>query len=328
MKTEPTKTNVTARTWRDYLGLTARGFAMGAADVVPGVSGGTMAFILGIYEELIESIRTFGTLHTVKLFLSFNIKRILAELPWRFLLAVAAGILLAIFSLAHFLEWMLENHPVLLWSFFFGLVAASIYTVRKRIRRWSLALMTALVLGAVATYLVVGLVPVQTPDAPWFLFFSGAMAICAMILPGISGSFVLVLLGKYHHILSAVNSRDFVTLLLVAAGAVVGIITVVQFLAWLFKKYHDVTVAVLIGFMVGSLRKVWPWKETVSSMPGSHGEPIPLEQLNTLPPAFDVETMGAAGLAALGFAVVFLLEQWASRQSQVKFVATVSPSLD
>ena len=301
-----------SRTFKDYLGLAARGFAMGASDVVPGVSGGTMAFILGIYEELINSIRVLVNPEAIKLLLRFKIKDALDLLPWKFLAAVGAGILFAIFSLAKFLEWMLENHPALLWSFFFGLVVASIFTVSKRINPWGPLTIGSTVIGAVAAYIIVGLVPLETPTAPWFLFLSGAVAICAMILPGVSGSFILVLLGKYQYVLSAVNNRDFVTLLLVAAGAGVGIITFAQILGWLFKRYHDVTVAILIGLMLGSLRKIWPWKKTVEFILDRHGAQIPTEQVNILPAAWTSEVTFALILAIAGFAVVFALDYWAS----------------
>lgn len=315
---EQHSTQPAARTLRDYMGLAARGFAMGASDVVPGVSGGTMAFILGIYEELINSIRAMVNPAAVKMLLQFKIKAALDLLPWKFLAAVGIGILVAIFSLAKFLEWMLVNHPALLWSFFFGLVVASIFTVSKRVKRWAVLPVAATLVGAVAAYIIVGLVPVETPNAPWFLFLSGAIAICAMILPGISGSFILVLLGKYQYVLSAVNNRDFVTLLLVAAGAAVGIVTFAQILGWLFKRYHDMTVAVLIGLMLGSLRKIWPWKETVAFILDRHGEPIPTEQINVLPPAWTAEVTFALILAVVGFAVVFALDYFASRKQTVE----------
>jgi putative membrane protein len=211
-----TETQQQTRTFKDYLGLTARGFAMGSADVVPGVSGGTMAFILGIYEELVNSIRDMVNPAAVKLIVRFKFKEALAVLPWKFLLAVGIGILLAIFSLARFLEWMLENHPALLWSFFFGLVIASIFTVSKRVKQWGVTTIVSTVIGAIVAYIIVGLVPAKTPDTPWFLFLSGTLAICAMILPGISGAFILVLLGKYEYVLSAVNDRDILTLFIVA----------------------------------------------------------------------------------------------------------------
>jgi putative membrane protein len=301
-----------SRTLKDYLSLTARGFVMGAADVVPGVSGGTMAFILGIYEELIQSIRSLLTLQVFKLLLGFKIKALLDSLPWKFLLAVGIGILLAIFSLAKFLEWMLVNHPALLWSFFFGLVIASIFTVIKRVQKWAPITIGAAIVGAITAFNIVGLVPVETPNAPWYLILSGFIAICAMILPGISGSFILVLMGKYQYVLSAVNNRDFVTLFLVALGAGLGIVSFAQILGWLFKRYHDITVAVLIGLMAGSLRKIWPWKETIRTILDRHGEPIPVEQINKLPSAWTGEVAFALGLAIIGFGIVFVLDYWVS----------------
>ncbi|MCY3711083.1 MAG: DUF368 domain-containing protein [Caldilineaceae bacterium] len=297
------------RTLGEYLGLTARGFAMGCADIVPGVSGGTMAFILGIYEELVMSIRAGARRPFWQALLRLNVPTALDAINARFLLSVLAGIAIAVLTLASWLEWVLERHPVLIWSFFFGLVLASIVTVRKRIQNWNAALFTALAAGAVGAYFVVGAVPVQTPDASWFLFLSGMLAICAMILPGISGSFILVLLGKYQFVLAAVNQRDIVSLAIVGAGAVVGIVTFAQLLAWLFKRYHDATIAVLIGLMAGSLRKIWPWKETVASIIDRHGELLPTVQRNHLPAALTGEVFFALGLAVMGFAVVMVLDR-------------------
>ncbi|MCX7707187.1 MAG: DUF368 domain-containing protein [Anaerolineae bacterium] len=305
-----------SRTLRDYLGLAARGFAMGSADVVPGVSGGTMAFILGIYEELVASIRTVGRPEFLRPLFALRWGQAFQALNWPFLVAVASGILLAILSLARGLEWLLIHHPVLIWSFFFGLVLGSVLTVSLRVKRWRLPLWIALVLGAVGAYVLVGLVPLHTPNTWWFLFLSGALAICAMILPGISGAFILVLLGKYQTVLSAVNQRDIVTLALVAAGAAVGIVSFAQLLGWLFKRYHDMTVALLTGLMLGSLRKVWPWKITLEAIPDDRGELLPVLQQNVLPPllvdgAINLELVFAAGLAITGFVVVVLLERWA-----------------
>lgn len=312
------KKQVSPRTPKGYLGLVARGFVMGAADVIPGVSGGTMAFILGIYEELIESIRTFSTPNTIKLLLSFNLKRIWAELPWRFLLAVGTGILLAIFTLAGLLEWLLENYPVFLWAFFFGLVAASIYTVSKRLKQWTPRLVVAALIATVAAYIFVGLVPVDMPDEGWFFFVSGILASCAMILPGISGSFVLVLLGKYQDVLGAVTNRDFVTLFLVAAGAAVGLITIAQLLSWLFKRFHDMTVAVLIGLMAGSLRKVWPWKKVLQTVTDHEGHQIPVVEVNVMPAALNGEVVLTIALALVGFVLVFIMDHWANRQASLE----------
>ena len=305
-----------SRSLKDYVRLVASGFAMGASDVVPGVSGGTMALILGIYEELIDSIRGVANPDAIKLLLRLKVKQALELLPWKFLLSVAVGILVAVFTLVHFLEWMLNEYPVLLWSFFFGLVAASILTVSRRVQRWGIVPIVGGVVGGIATYLVVGLIPLETPNEPWFLFLSGAVAICAMVLPGISGAFILVLLGKYQYVLSAVTNREYLTVGLVAAGAVVGIVTFAQILSRLLKRYPDAMVSVLTGMMLGSLRKVWPWKETLSLVANSQGELVPLKQVNVLPNSWNSETTLALVLAILGFAFVFVLSTLAARRER------------
>jgi putative membrane protein len=293
---------------------------MGSADVVPGVSGGTMAFITGIYEELISSIRAIGRPEFWRPVAQLRLGQALRAMNFPFLLAVGSGIALAIITLARGLEWLLIHQPVLLWSFFFGLVLGSVLTVSRRIQQWRLSLWAALVTGAIVAYVLVGLVPLSTPDTWWFLFLSGALAICAMILPGISGAFILVLLGKYQFVLSAVNQRDLVTLALVAAGAIVGIVSFAQLLGWLFRRYHDMTVALLIGLMVGSLRKIWPWKVTSESIQDSHGELLPIAQQNELPALLveggvNPEVLAAVGLAVVGFVGVVTLERWASRRA-------------
>ena len=287
---------------------------MGAADVVPGVSGGTMAFILGIYEELLESIRSFD-LQFLKLLSRFQIKEALNHTSWRFLTALFFGIFLAIFSLAKILSWLLHNHPVLIWSFFFGLILASVYTVGRQLQKWTLPVSAWMLLGTVGSWFLVGIVPVNTPESPWFIFMSGAIAICAMILPGISGSFILVLLGKYAYLLEAVNRRDFIPLILAAAGAGLGLITFVRFLNWLLKRYRDPTLAVLTGFMLGALRKVWPWKKTLDTMIDSHGNVHIISEANILPPHWNQEATLALCLTIIGFLVVFLLNFRASRKS-------------
>lgn len=303
------------RGFREYLGLVARGFAMGSADVVPGVSGGTMAFILGIYEELINSIRTAARPEFLRPLSRGRLLEAFRAINGGFLLSVLSGIFLAILTLARTLEWLLENRAVYVWSFFFGLVLASVVTVARRIGKWNPALLLFALAGGVGAWIFVGLVPVQTPEAWWFLFLAGAVAICAMILPGISGAFLLLILGKYDYVLSAVNARDVQTLFWVALGAGIGIVTFAQFLGWLFRRFHDPTVAVLTGLMVGSLRKVWPWKEDVEWMIGRHGERIPTVQKNVLP-----ELGGELGIALLlgflGLVIVLVLEWWANRPGE------------
>ncbi|MBW1965398.1 MAG: DUF368 domain-containing protein [Deltaproteobacteria bacterium] len=301
------------QSFKAYLGLAIKGFCMGASDVVPGVSGGTMAFILGIYKELIESIRSFD-LAFLRLLFSLKLSDALNQVSWRFLMAVGMGILLAIFSLARILSWLLQNQPILIWSFFFGLIIASLCTVSRYLEKWTPSIFAWVGLGAAFTYFLVGLVPSSTPDTPWFLFMSGAIAICAMILPGISGAFILVLLGKYHYVLEAVNNRDFLTLFIVAAGAGVGLISFVRFLNWLLNKYYNFTIAILTGFMLGSLRKVWPWKKSLQSMTDTHGNVIVTAHANILPNQWSTEVTQALCLAVLGFLIVFFMDFLAARR--------------
>ncbi|MEM7128968.1 MAG: DUF368 domain-containing protein [Chloroflexota bacterium] len=325
-----------SRTIWGYLILVAKGFCMGCADVVPGVSGGTMAFILGIYEELLSSIRMVGRPQFIQAVLGFRVKDAVQIINLPFLIAIIVGILIAILTLAPGLEWLLENEPVLLWSFFFGLVIASILSVSRRVTTWTPILWGMLVVGAVLAWLLVGLTPTQTPESWWFLMLSGAIAICAMILPGVSGSFILVLMSKYQFFIEAVNSRDLISLALAGIGALVGLVSFAQILSWLFKRYHDMTVALLIGLMVGSLRKIWPWKEVLETMTDRHGKLIPIVEQNVLPistkgtfsienltnGSFQVEFIAsvgssvgnmeilyAVGLAILGFVLVMLLER-------------------
>jgi len=302
----------------DYLVLASKGFCMGAADVVPGVSGGTMAFILGIYEELLDAIKSFN-LQSLKLLLTLEIKAFVGAVSWKFLLVLGFGILTAIFTLARLLAWLLNNTPVLIWSFFMGLILASVVTVSRRVQSWQPPIWISFFAGGIGIYFLVGLVPGTTPNDLWFLFLSGAVAICAMILPGISGSFVLVLMGKYPYILEAVNQRDFLVLFVVAAGAAAGIAAFSRLLSWLLVRYHDLMVGFLTGLMVGSLRKVWPWKETLESVTDSHGNTLPLVEANIWPAHFNGEVAAALGLMLGGFLVVLILDHLASPDAKPPF---------
>ena len=264
-----------------YLSLVLKGMGMGAADVVPGVSGGTIAFITGIYEELINSIKGIN-LKAIKLFFTGRWFSFWKQINGNFLLAVFAGIAISVLSLARVLEYLLENKPILIWSFFFGLVLASSYVVSRKITRWQYPIVIALVAGIGIAFYITSVTPTTTTDASWFVILSGGLASCAMILPGISGSFILLLLGKYTFALHAVNERIILDLLLLGLGAVTGLILFANLLSWLLKKYHDITIAVLVGFMIGSLNKIWPWKETVKSII-VEGELRPLVEKNILP---------------------------------------------
>ena len=293
--------------------LGAKGFCMGAADVVPGVSGGTMAFILGIYEELIDAIKSFD-FRSLKLLAGLKLLPFFRSISWPFILSVGLGILTAIFTFAEVLAWLLTNKPVLIWSFFMGLILASVVTVSRRIEQWHSSTWICLVAGVIGSYVLVGLVPVSTPNDPWFLFLSGAVAICAMILPGISGSFILVLLGKYQYVLEAVNQRNLFVLFIVAAGACVGIAAFSRLLGWLLKKHHDLMVALLTGLMLGSLRKVWPWKETLECLVGSHGKVVEIVQSNILPAQWGDEIFFALALMMAGFLTVYILDKIAGKR--------------
>ena len=287
---------------------------MGAADVVPGVSGGTMAFILGIYEELIYAIHAFNW-KFVRRLLTFRFREAFEGFPWRFLLVLGLGIGTAVFTLARGLNWSLIHHPTHVWGFFFGLVLASVIAVRNRVSRWSVSAWITAAISTVILYIIVGLVPAETPDAAWFVFLSGAIAICAMILPGISGAFILVLLGKYRFALDAVVRGELLTLLVLMAGCIVGLISFVRLIRWFFRYHHDLTIAALTGLMLGSLRKVWPWKQTIASIPGSHGEIIPIQQINVLPSVFTWEVSLTLGVAIFGFGFVLILERLRTSRS-------------
>lgn len=294
------------RTFKDYLRLLMSGFFVGSADVVPGVSGGTMAFILGIYDELIDSIR--AVVPFMKSLLALRWREAFEILPWRFLLPVGLGVAAAILSLAGFLSWALEEHPVYVFSLFFGLVLASLYVVRKRVKNWNIANLMALVLSAIGAYVLVGLTPTNTPENLWFVFLSAAIAICAMILPGISGAFILLLLGKYKFIIDSLLAFDIPVILVFMLGAAVGIVTFSNILRWLLNHYHDLTVAILIGFMLGSLRKIWPWKEY---QPISEGFVI---ETNIWPAGLTPELWPALGLILAGVVLVIGIEAFAPKE--------------
>jgi len=299
---------MTSQSLSNYLILGTKGFCMGAANVVPGVSGGTMALILGIYEELINAIRSLN-LKFLRLIALLKIREAISSVSWPFLLPVGLGVLLATLSLAKALSWLLHNYPVIVWSFFFGLILSSIFAVAKVIKEWRILTFIATGLGAIVAYFLFGLMPAATPDASWFIFLSGFLAICAMILPGVSGAYVLVLLGKYHYILEAINNKDLGTLLVLIAGALVGLLSFVRVIGWLLKRHHDLTMAILIGLMLGSLRKIWPWKETLTTFFDSHGREIPALQINALPPSLNSEVYLAFLFIFFGFLVVFILNK-------------------
>lgn len=297
-----------------YLLLALKGCAMGSADVVPGVSGGTIAFISGIYDELIDSIRHFDA-EALRLLFRGEFAACWRHINGRFLLPVAGGIGAAVFSLARLMTYLLAHHPIEIWSFFFGLIVASALLVAREIGRWNAATVAAFVAGAAAAWGITVATPAETPETWWFVMLSGAIAICAMILPGISGAFILLLLGKYQFIMRAVADFDLPVLAVFLFGAAAGILSFSHLLSWLLRRWHDLTVAVLMGFMVGSLNKVWPWKQTVETFEDRHGVLQPLVEANVWPGAFEAATARDAHLwqaavcCAAGFLSIYCIER-------------------
>ena len=305
-----------SRTLKDYIVISLKGMAMGAADVVPGVSGGTIAFISGIYEELLGSISNvkIGLFKTLK---EDGLQAVWKQVNGNFLLALFVGIFISIISLAKAIKYLLENEPILLWSFFFGLVLASIIYIAKQITKWNVVSILALVIGAFLAYYITTLNPlVSENSSSLYIFFAGAIAICAMILPGISGSFILVLLGAYKPVLDAVNDRDIKTIVVFMIGAIVGLLSFSKVLKWLFANYKNYTLAALTGFIIGSLNKIWPWKETLTWRTNSHGDKVPFNQQSISPFSFDgdAQLTFAIILAVIGFALILLMERLAVKK--------------
>ena len=299
--------------------LTLKGIAMGAADVVPGVSGGTIAFISGIYEELIDSINNinFGALKILK---SEGLKAFWNHINGTFFIFLFGGIILSIASLAKGVTYLLEEHPVLIWSFFFGLIIASIWLVGKTITKWTPSVITTLLIGAAIALYISSIQTVAHVDASWYLLLSGSLAICAMILPGISGSFILVLLGSYHIVLEAIKEREMTTIALFGIGCVIGLLSFARILKFLFSKFKEITIALLTGFMIGSLYKVWPWKIKIGDAPlviHSNGKEDWM-MTNVFPSSFQGEAN--VGLAILclvgGFLLIFILEKFAPKETE------------
>lgn len=293
---------------KDYAVLTLKGMAMGAADVVPGVSGGTIAFIAGIYDELIDSIKSIN-MHSLKLLFTGKIAAFWKAVNGNFLFALLLGIAISVFSLAKLITYLLLNEPVLVWSFFFGLVLASTWFVTKDIKGWNWKTVAGFVGGAVIAYYITVATPAETSTNLMFIFLCGAIAICAMILPGISGSFILVLLGKYFYVMEAVKTLDLVVLGVFAFGAALGITSFSRVLSYALKNFRNITLSVLSGFMLGSLNKVWPWKEVEKLV--SDGHEVMIEH-NIAP---NTEVAEAVVLMLIGFILVYVLEKISAKKA-------------
>lgn len=313
----------------DYLVLSLKGIAMGAADVVPGVSGGTIAFISGIYEELLESIDGINT-KVLKTWRSQGFLAAWKAVNGNFLISLFLGIAISILSLAKVIKWLLTNEPILLWSFFFGLVLASIFYIGRQIKSWNIAAIMAMLIAAVLSYFITIAEPFASPDSYLYLFFCGFVAIIAMILPGVSGAFILLILGAYQIAINTINDlfegvlsldlelfkKAFMNFLMLGLGAIIGIKSFSKILNWMFKNYKNLTLATLTGFMIGSLNKIWPWKKVLSWRTNSHQERVPLLEESISPFSFEGDNqLGLAiVLLVIGFLTIFILEKLGSRK--------------
>ncbi len=285
---------------------------MGAADVVPGVSGGTIALISGIYKELLQTISSIR-LSLFKVLIKEGLAAFWKKVNGNFLLALVGGIAVSILSLAKLFSWLLKEHPVPLWAFFFGLVLASVPMVLGNAKHRSTKLIPFFLIGA-AFALSLSFLPVSNGNTElWFVFVSGMVAICAMILPGISGSFILLIMGMYQYILGALNDRDIPVILVFISGCAVGLLGFSRILSWLFKRYHDITIAMMSGFLLGSLLEIWPWKKVLSTRVNSKGEEVPFLQENVMP---DSEALLIGILMmATGIVLVFTIERLGRKYS-------------
>lgn len=321
-----------SRSFLNYLLITAKGLAMGAADVVPGVSGGTIAFISGIYEELIETIHNID-LGFFKSWKTNGFKKAWKQYNLGFLVALFSGVAISILSLAKIITFLLTEHPILVWSFFFGLVIASILYVGKQITSWNFKVVVAVLVAAGIAFAITLAKPIGTPDSIWFLFLAGFIAIIAMILPGISGAFILLLLGAYEAIIGTLSqlgdglsrmnwdlfSQAFLKLSVFGVGAVVGLKAFSGVLNWMFKHHKNIILAVLTGFMIGALNKIWPWKEVLEYRINHSGEEIPFLERSVLPFTYPDEPQIAMAVLfmLLGFLSIFLLERLAQKKETV-----------
>ena len=305
--------------FKDYILISLKGLAMGAVEVVPGVSSGTIALISGIYEELLLTIKNFPVAVKDLFKNKFNLKLFWKNANGNFLLALFLGMGLGVLSLAKLTKYMLENYEIPTWSFFFGLVLASVWFVLREVEKWKSTYFILFALGVIAGFSITVLSPAETPEDLWFIFLSGSIAICAMMLPGISGSFMLLILGKYQYVLTALTEANIPVILTFISGALVGIILFSHFLSWLLKNYHAITIFFLGGVMFGSLNKIWPWKIVVESVVKPDGEIVPVLENNILPTTYTELTgdssqiLYAIIMLAVGLSIIFVIDRIAQK---------------
>ena len=311
---------------QQYAGIFIRGVAMGAADVVPGVSGGTVAFITGIYFRLLGAIAAVPSA-VIRDLIRGRVRRFWNQIDGTFLVVLLTGILASIATLANVITWALATYPIALWSFFFGLILASVWHVLGQMKAPSWWLTIPVVAGAVFAWWVTTLSAGQVDPGALVFFLSGAIAICAMILPGLSGSFILLVLGMYAPVLAAVKQLDLAIIGLFLAGCVLGLLSFARLLGFALRKAHDTVLAVLTGFMIGALNRVWPWQEVLSWRTDSSGDQVPLGQVSVSPMRYTEVTGEPAQIPVavmalvLGLAIVLLGEWLAGRSSRAESAA-------
>ena len=290
---------------------------MGSADVIPGVSGGTIAFITGIYDELIDSLKSID-LVALQLLFKLKIADAWKRVNGSFLLAILAGIITSLVSLAKLMTYLLKEYPIQTWSFFMGLILVSSMLIFRDIKKWNPGVIISAIAGAIIAYTITVLSPSETPTSLPFIFFCGSLAICAMILPGISGAFILLLIGKYEFMITALTNFDVLIIIVFATGCVVGLTLFSKLLGWVLHNYRFQTIGLLAGFMLGSLNKVWPWKEVIAYRMDHTGNQVPAFDKSVLPFHY-YEVTGnnplvfhAILFAALGILVVIGIEKMAA----------------
>jgi putative membrane protein len=305
------------RSLKDYLMLYVKGVSMGGADVIPGVSGGTIAFITGIYDELIDSIKAIDW-QVAKLVMQFKIADAWKAVNGNFLVCILAGIATSLLSLSKLMTYWLATYPIQIWSFFFGLILVSSPLIFRDIKKWNGVTILSGIAGIVIAYWITIVSPTETPTDLWFIFLCGAVAICAMILPGISGAFILLLIGKYEYMINALINFNIPVVLVFVAGCFLGLVGFSKVLGWVLHHYRYPALAMLAGFMIGSLNKVWPWKEVTAYRINHAGEQIPAFDKSVLPARFaevthqDPLVLQAILFTAFGILLVVAIEKTAA----------------
>jgi putative membrane protein len=307
---------------KKYLYIVLKGFAMGAANVIPGVSGGTIALITGVFERLINAIKSFNVT-AIKLLFKGKINELIEYVDLYFLIALFFGMVTSVVTLAKILEYLFINYPVFVWAFFFGLILASVYYVGRTITKWNLSVIINFVIGTAVAIAITTLNPATENDAFFYLIICGVVAICSMILPGLSGSFILILMGNYELVMiHAVSNMEIQILIPVIIGAIGGLMVFSHILSWIYKKYKDQTISILTGFILGSLSILWPWKNTIYRMDESgeyilkNGEKIIQSYSRYIPDSFNTEVIIALFLILIGFISISLIEKFASSESE------------